>query len=162
MAFKITLTNPNILWNVNVQIATVWSSPSSCTKSCGGGTLDERRHKIVRENHGGTCFGTFERRTDCNTRSCPSKFYVIPTYYVWFNCIIITCYILSVHCQWSEWTYLSSDCSKKCGGGTQKETRHKIVEENPGGTCSGAAERKTDCNTQSCIGKFYQLQGVPS
>ena len=66
---------------------------------------------------------------------------------------MMTCYILSVNCQWSSWS-TSSSCTKSCGGGTLHETRHKTVKENHGGTCSGATDRKTDCNTQSCVGKF--------
>ena len=55
-----------------------------------------------------------------------------------------------VNCQWSSWSSPSS-CTKICGGGTLTETRHKIVKENRGGTCSGATERKTECNTEACI-----------
>ena len=66
---------------------------------------------------------------------------------------MMTCYILSVNCQWSRWSS-SSSCTKRCGGGTLHETRHKTVKENHGGTCSGATDRKTDCNNQSCLGKF--------
>ena len=59
--------------SVNCELSS-WSSFSSCTKTCGGGTRHETRHKTVKENHGGTCFGATEQKTDCNTQSCPSKF----------------------------------------------------------------------------------------
>ena len=72
-------------------------------------------------------------------------------FYAWF--ILIKYKLFSVNCEWSSWSGASS-CSKSCGGGTQSETRHKTVKENHGGTCSGATDRKTDCNNQSCLGKF--------
>ena len=71
--YLIQLHNDYLLHTVNCQWSS-WSSSSSCTKSCGGGTLLETRHITVKENHGGTCSGNFGRRTDCNTQSCPSKF----------------------------------------------------------------------------------------
>ena len=52
-----------------------WSSPLSCSKSCGGGKQLEIRHKTVIENHGGTCSGSFHLKIDCNTQSCPGRTY---------------------------------------------------------------------------------------
>ena len=78
--YLIQLHNDYLLHTVNCQWSS-WSSSSSCTKSCGGGTLRETRHKTVKENHGGTCSGAIERRTDCNTQSCPSIF-LRPIYYI--------------------------------------------------------------------------------
>ena len=60
-------------------------------------------------------------------------------------------YIDSVDCQWSSWR---SKCSKSCGAGTLHSTRHKTIEENHGGTCSGATEQTSDCNTRSCPSRF--------
>ena len=71
--YLIQLHNDYLLHTVNCQWSS-WSSPFSCSKSCGGGTQHETRHKTVKENNGGTCSGDFGRRTDCNTQSCPSKF----------------------------------------------------------------------------------------
>ena len=63
-----------IIVSVNCQWSS-WRSSLSCSKTCGGGTLHEKRHKTVTENHGGTCFGpkNTQRTTDCNTQSCPSS-----------------------------------------------------------------------------------------
>ena len=66
---------------------------------------------------------------------------------------MMTYYILSVNCEWSSWSSPLS-CSKSCGGGAKLEIRHKTVIENHGGTCSGSFHQKTDCNTQSCPGRF--------
>ena len=80
------------------------------------------------------------------------------------NCIMMTCYILSVNCQWSSWSSSYKDvqmyneqCVESCGGAALHETRHKTVKENHGGTCSGATDRKTDCNNQGCIGCHNNL-----
>ena len=58
-----------------------------------------------------------------------------------------------VDCQWSDWSK-QGGCSKTCGRGIQKFSRHKLQEERHGGLpCSGAdTKRQTDCNVLSCPG----------
>ena len=46
---------------------------------------------------------------------------------------------------WSIWNSWSS-CSKTCGGGEKKRTRHC----RGGFDCPGVTEETTDCNTDSC------------
>ena len=76
------------------------------------------------------CPGDYEEYQDCGTESCP----------------------VAVDCQWSDWTK-EGGCSKTCGGGIQKWSRHKLQEsENGGLPCSGDVTRETSCNTQSCPG----------
>ena len=57
--------------------------------------------------------------------------------------------IFSVDCQWSSWT-TDGSCSKSCGSGVQKSTRHKTVSESNGGSCSGSSEKYEPCNDKDC------------
>ena len=56
-------------------------------------------------------------------------------------------------CQWSSWWPIGP-CSKSCGGGIQRYTRHKTTKESNGGLCSGTNEKYSPCNIQGCPGKF--------
>ena len=58
-------------------------------------------------------------------------------------------YVL-VDCVWGEWKY--GECSALCGGGVLTYNRTKIVVEENGGTCEGAANKEEECNTNPCIG----------
>ena len=50
-----------------------WSTWSSCSKSCGGGTNTRSRSKIETERNGGSCPGSGSDSKRCNTQSCPGK-----------------------------------------------------------------------------------------
>ena len=77
------------------------------------------------------------------------------------------CISAPVNCQWSNWSAWGS-CSKSCGGGTQKSTRSKTVQESDDGTCSGLSEKSQSCNSQGCPSEFsyihitIQLATAPS
>ena len=44
-----------------------------CSKTCGTGTREGIRTKLVVEEHGGTCTGPPNEIEECNTNPCPSK-----------------------------------------------------------------------------------------
>ena len=43
----------------------------NCSKTCGNGTKTNKRTKIVKEEHGGTCTGEHTESEECNTQECP-------------------------------------------------------------------------------------------
>ena len=58
--------------------------------------------------------------------------------------------IVSIDCQWSNWS-IYKQCSKSCDGGTQIwQRRERIKSKNGGKPCLGDAIISEDCNTQSC------------
>ena len=59
-------------------------------------------------------------------------------------------YSIIVDCQWSSWS--QGRCSKGCGGGQRTNSRHKWVNEEYGGTCSGQSNFIDSCNTHPCPG----------
>ena len=70
------------------------------------------------------------------------------------KCNIELCNHSIVDGGWSSWTYGS--CSKTCGGGTQRMTRHC---NNPtpyceGKDCYGKDVDQRSCNNQCCPGKI--------
>jgi hypothetical protein len=103
-----------------------WSSWSSCSRTCGGGT--QTRNFIVRtsEAYGGICPDKGKQETQsCNTNPCPT------------NC----------EGYWTSW----SACSKNCGGGNQSRTYVVTKSEANGGTCSNRNKTETrTCNSQCC------------
>ena len=56
--------------------------------------------------------------------------------------------IFIVNCEWSDWS--KGDCSKICGGGIRTNKRHKITEEEHGGSCSSTSEFEEICNNVTC------------
>ena len=106
-----------------------WSKQGECSKSCGRGIQIWSRHKLQDERHGGLpCSGGTIGKTDCSEIPCPRP----------------------LDCQWSEWSK-EGGCSKICGNGSQKWSRHKLQEERHGGKpCSGDMKRQTYCNIESC------------
>ncbi|XP_056004192.1 A disintegrin and metalloproteinase with thrombospondin motifs adt-1-like [Ostrea edulis] len=108
---------------------TDWSTWSSCSKTCGGGTSEKSRtcSQPVPQNGGRNCTGSFSDSRDCNTQSCP------------------------VDGNWGIWGPWAS-CSKSCGGGKQHRER-KCDDPTPahGGTnCTGDTMQLDDCNDILC------------
>jgi len=83
---------------------TAWSSPSSCTKSCGVGTRFQTRTVVVDTQHAGAQCGSTTWTTDCNQYACP-----------------IDCHLQA----WENW----SPCSRSCAsadGIAAKPTRTRV------------------------------------
>jgi hypothetical protein len=56
----------------------------------------------------------------------------------------------SVACAWSQWQQ-GGQCSKTCGGGKVKQTRHiKTKAAHGGDPCSGNGEQYVDCDNDDC------------
>ena len=50
-----------------------WSKTGSCSKSCGRGTQNFERTKLVESQNGGQlCTGSHTGSAHCNTHDCPS------------------------------------------------------------------------------------------
>ena len=47
---------------------------AECSKTCGTGTRNDTRTKVVVEANGGTCNGQSSKIVECNTQECPSNF----------------------------------------------------------------------------------------
>ncbi|XP_031561318.1 hemicentin-1-like [Actinia tenebrosa] len=106
-----------------------YSSWSSCSKSCGGGTQERTRTCTnPPPAHGGkNCEGSSKETQQCGSAACP------------------------VDGGWSAYSSWSS-CSKSCGGGTQERTRTCT---NPppahgGKNCEGSSKETQQCESQAC------------
>ncbi|XP_071145403.1 SCO-spondin-like [Mytilus edulis] len=106
-----------------------WTTSSSCTAVCGGGTISYKRSCTnPSPAHGGaTCSGSDSKSESCNTHSCP------------------------VNGGWSGWS-TSSSCTAACGGGSisYKRTCTSPSPAHGGATCSGSDTKSESCNTHSC------------
>ena len=118
---------------VNCQLSS-WSEWSACTAtSCGArGTQSSSRHRIIKEQCGGTCTSTFRK-----TQSCYSH--------------------ASVDCQlssWSEWSACAKTSTSYACKGIESSTRHKIMMEKCGGTCTSILRK-----SRTCLAAFTCLNG---
>ncbi|XP_048584536.1 uncharacterized protein LOC5510519 isoform X1 [Nematostella vectensis] len=106
-----------------------YSSWSSCTKSCGGGTRTRTRTCTnPKPSSGGKdCVGIAKQTRECGKAPCP---------------------VNGGWSEFSEWT----KCTKTCGGGKQERTRTctNPSPSNGGKDCVGDAKEEKDCNTDKC------------
>ena len=64
-----------------------------------------------------------------------------------------------VNCEWGNWSL--GQCSAKCGGGIQIDSRVQSQEALfDGNPCEGEATRKTVCNPNACPGKILFMNCV--
>jgi len=73
-----------------------------------------------------------------------------------------SCERCPIDCKWGEWEILG-ECSKTCGGGTQKQRRDKLVFEKNGGTCSDTHPDQMEsvaCNSEPCCEKGTALKAM--
>ena len=54
-------------------------SVGECSKTCGTGTRNNFRTKLVVEEHGGTCTGEPSEIEECNTQGCPGMLSISET-----------------------------------------------------------------------------------
>lgn len=108
-----------------------WGRWSSCSKSCGGGSMTRSRtcSNPAPKNGGRNCAGFKTQSTACNKSPCPVK----------------------VDGNWASWTDWAA-CSKTCGGGTRTRTRtcSNPAPKNGGRACQGSNRQTTNCNRQQC------------
>ena len=103
---------------------TPWTEWTSCSKSCGKGIRKKSRECVLAKSDIDGCLGDDEAIESCNPDPCPT---LTP---------------------WSEWT----QCSKSCGGGTQRRIRDckaltDFQVQNP---CMEDLEESRTCNEDSC------------
>jgi len=104
-----------------------WGAWTRCAKTCGGGTKERTRAKVVIAQWGGKdCVGTDKEETKCNSQPCP------------------------VLCEWATWGPWS-ECQRSCGGGLSVRDRGiATVAKHGGKNCSGPWLENRTCNTQNC------------
>merc|ERR1719424_2668596 len=114
-----------------------WGAISTCSRECGGGTLEEERVIEVNSDHGGdACPTELARSVPCNEDPCP------------------------VDCVLSSWT-TDGTCSQTCGGGVVRDIKTVLVQTAYGGEeCDPDMERWSDCNMDPCpIDGVWNLWG---
>ncbi|XP_013411289.1 uncharacterized protein LOC106174328 isoform X4 [Lingula anatina] len=108
-----------------------WSSWSTCTVTCEGGTQERTRSctNPAPANNGSDCsgLGPATETQQCNTQGCP---------------------VNGGLTNWSSW----GTCNVTCGGGSQSRTRTctNPVPQNGGADCVGDRLELQQCNTQNC------------
>ena len=109
---------------------------SECSAACGGGTQTRSRScsNPAPANGGAECSGDAEESRECNTDACP------------------------VDGGWSDFGDWS-ECSAKCGGGTQTRSRTctNPAPANGGAECSGDAEESQECNLEDCPSYSFKV-----
>eukprot|EP00798_Chlamydomonas_sp_ICE-L_P025730 gene25730-11389_t len=102
-----------------------WSAYSSCSRTCGGGTMSRSRDVTRNAANGGAGCPSLTESMACNTQGCP------------------------VSCEVSGWSAYSS-CTKTCGGGTMSRSRSVMINAAYGGAGCPSLSESTACSTQPC------------
>ena len=118
---------------VNCQLSS-WSEWSACTTTSASrkmpGTQFSSRHRITKEQCGGTCMLAFHKTRTCSRTSVNCK---LSPWSQWSACTLMTCDVFS---------------------GIQFSTRHKIIKEKRRGRCTSKLR-----TSQSCISNFTCRNG---
>jgi hypothetical protein len=98
----------------------------SCSKTCGGGTKSRTRtcNNPAPAHGGSSCSGLSSESTGCNSEECA------------IDCTVA---------YWGSW----SDCTKTCGGGSQRRTR-ALTEPSHGGKACPTHYEDRSCNDSGC------------
>ena len=118
---------------------TNWGAWTQCSKSCGSGQQQRRRMwvaSVYKQNVGG-----LEKMVACRTHSHDTQMVDVR------SCEIVkSCPQDCKMSTWSMWT----QCSKTCGGGTQRRFRMRKVAPKSGGKACGAFMDERQCQKQLC------------
>uniref|UniRef100_A0A3P8V8E3 SCO-spondin n=1 Tax=Cynoglossus semilaevis TaxID=244447 RepID=A0A3P8V8E3_CYNSE len=108
-------------------IMSPWTAWSTCSVSCGLGSVFRQRDILREALPGGACGGA-----QFDSRSCFAQ----------------ACQVDGQWSKWSEW----SDCDVKCGGGVRHRNRTCSAPppKNGGRDCEGMIRQTQTCNSQSC------------
>ncbi|CAB4055395.1 Mucin-like protein,Hemicentin-1,Adhesion G protein-coupled receptor B3 [Lepeophtheirus salmonis] len=98
----------------------IWTSWSTCTKTCGGGSRRRSRTCTPAQNGGQPCIGTATDESTCNTQEC---------------------IVIGSWAQWGRW----STCSKSCDGGSRSRSRPCS-----NNNCLGNGSENGRCNAKPC------------
>lgn len=104
---------------------TQWTTWTSCTKRCAGGSQERTRQVITPPNKYGAACAPRYATQPCNTQPCP------------INCVAA---------KWGRW----SKCSHSCGGGAQVRVRPVKVQPQHGGKSCGVVKEKRACGVKTC------------
>jgi Spondin-like TSP1 domain len=108
-------------------VVSAWSAFSACSTSCGGGNQTATRAVVTPAAYGGAACPSLSMTQSCNLQPCP------------VDCVVSS---------WSNWT----DCSTRCGGGTQSQSRTVVTAAANGGAACPTLSQSQACNTQGCPG----------
>lgn len=129
---------------------TAWSNSSSCSVTCGNGSIWHLRHCANPEprGSGASCSGPSELSTPCNYGPCPPKGKFgknDSSFSLCFN------EMSSVDGAWTDWMDLSP-CSVNCGDGTKEQGRFcsDPAPQGCGADCSGPSHREVSCSFSAC------------
>jgi len=106
---------------------TGWSTWSTCTQQCNGGTQEKTRGIARQEANGGDACAQYnlDSQRACNTHTCDE------------------------HCRVSDWSDWDT-CTNNCGGGTQSRTRSITDTQVENGAACPALSESQDCNFHNC------------
>ena len=102
-----------------------FSSWSTCSFSCGGGSAARARSVVTAARHGGTACPALKQTRSCATAPCP------------------------VDCSLSAWSAMDA-CTKTCGGGTRQRTKRVLVAAAYGGKRCATTHQLLACNDVAC------------
>ena len=102
-----------------------WTDFSYCSADCGGGTQTRTRYIVKPPLYGGEECPELSETANCNEKPCP------------------------INCEVSDWSPFSN-CSKECGGGTQKRTRSIITQPKFDGKECPPLVDEVKCNVEPC------------
>jgi len=102
-----------------------WSGWSACSQTCGSGIQLRNRYTTILPKYGGINCPSLSESTECNSGCC------------------------RLDCAMTEWTGWSS-CSKTCGSGERRRSRHVERAASCNGTLCGALEEVASCDTMPC------------
>jgi hypothetical protein len=126
---------------IDCVVATFWHDVSTCTKTCGIGSVDQELEILTPAAHNGIGCGTTKRTIPCNEFACP------------------------VNCEYTEWTdwgkpdggLAAQGCSLECGGGRTTRTREITKQHQDGGDgtaadiqCPTELMETKSCNWHPC------------
>jgi len=106
----------------------LWAGWQECSQTCGGGSQQRKRDKVLELHGGEPCQGDASQDQGCNVEPCP------------------------VDCKWESWAGWGT-CTQACGGtgGSQQREREKVPAKHGGAKCMGLdTETKKGCNAKPC------------
>jgi len=107
-------------------VVSPWRDSGECDKKCGGGKIKRIRDITTKPNETGKPCPDLSEMTPCNSKPCDP-----------------------IDCTVGDWSAFS-ECTAKCGGGTQTRTRKVTKDAQFGGKCTQPLVDTVPCNTQPC------------